>query len=204
MYDLEELINNIVGKNQDGYPKSVTVFGLLELNSEYKVNKELTNVITYAPTVDIKSINDFTILDLVFKNDYDQDLRRLYAALEMYGEKKTKDTDMSDTHTVSSFTIVPIELNGKIAITASEPIFWTLQPHMPGDTINTIRLMFLNDDFIFVESPAVDTNAINETVIKEIEQEKAALRKQIEAEEERNAYLEERNKKLEELRRRGE
>lgn len=198
MNEVQEILTAAMGKNSEGLPNSSIVLNAFSFDRKTREEEEISTVASYSPEVQIKKLNGFVMVDLIFVNDFAPDLRRLWAAFELYGEQELSKANSS----YHAFLIIaPLSYEGKVYIMADNPVFWTLQPQKPGDSINTVRILFRDCDLGIYKNDDIDIEAIKKSVDKEIELEEINLAQMIakmEEEKEREIMM---NEKYEEIRR---
>jgi hypothetical protein len=96
--------------------------------------------------------------------------------------------------------ILPIEFSGAFYILANNPIFWALQPILPGEDCKVISILFEEEDFQFFEGPDIDKEMMENMIKQEIENEERKIETHILKEEEAKKFRDEQNAKIEALR----
>lgn len=198
----KEILKNTIGKNELGETNSSICMELYLMESLDDESRSISSSAVCGPIVEIESRNEFVQIDLIFDNSKNIELRKMWFSLENFGKEIAKDRESTDLAVpYLNLTILPLKYDGKYFWLCLNPIMWTLQPEVPGGEPNVLRILFYSH-----EINLMSTNVIqSEEVDKELERELANLQYQEEQyalkEEEEEAYQEERNRKLEELRR---
>lgn len=201
----EDIILQSVGLDEYDNPKSgfgleIGVFDATSGNS--KMNVSLTY---YNPYINITRTGEMMMIDFVFKNRVDSDLRAIWALINKYGKDFENALRINSTQfPLIRIQIVPNFYSGKYSIVSVAPLYWALQPEIPNGEINTIRLVFAVDSVAFIEQEGYDEKQILAEIERE-EMHREFIEQATEAREiEEEEYQQERNEKLEELRRKGE
>lgn len=202
-YTISEIIRNVIGVNENGNPKTAVSFNLSKIDEERKEIKDTTEVSFCNAEVKITKVGSFVTLDLVFINKFSSELNRLWSILELYGKTMT-DLENFDENTAINgvFTVMPMALNGKAFISAVNPVYWTLMATKPTDEINTIRILFNDINFNFLEGPEIDMDLLRESIEQEIRKEEDEAQRIANRMEEEEEYQQLRNEKIENLRNR--
>lgn len=200
-YTVSEIVKSVIGLDDNNKPNAAISFNLSSINKENGLFEDKTEVHACNAEVKIKKINGFVTVDLVFVNKYASEFHRLWSALEVYGESATNYDDFEEVVPVNGvLTILPISLEGKAFISAVNPIYWSLLPSTPADEINTIRLLFQDFNFLFLEGKEFDVVALRESIEQEIRKEEDRAEQIANRIDEEEEYQEFRNAKIEALR----
>lgn len=200
-YSIQEIIKSFTGKSNDNTPKAAIALSLEMHKGSTGEEKEMSTISLFNPELKLMRLGKFIVLDIVFINNYDIDLRQSWSVLEHYGKVNTE-TD-EDTSYILSTMIVPTEYEGTIYALLLNPIYWSLQTPITGEKPNSIRILFEEDHFGIYKNEGVDIESIKKAVDKQIEMEQQQLAQIQARKEEEEAYRRERDEKLEELRRSG-
>lgn len=202
--DFKDIINSMVGRNEEGKPKSAIVLStaIADMETDEVRNEDVMTV--HNPIINFESRGDYIQIDLIFKSYVDIELRALWAKLEKYGKELSEKDEASMEEPIASLTIVPLCYDGEYYATAISPLFWVLQPETPGTQSNMIRMLFYDDNFTLYEADNINIEELKADVDREIANEEYmnAMRNKKELEHEQ--YLEERNQKIEAARRQFE
>ena len=164
--DVREIVKKINGKDEKN--KANAAITLQSVMVHVDGNVKETGVTTcHKPEIVIEKRGKYVQVDLKFMSALDEDLKKLWGMLEVYGNKVTEVTKQSVEIPVTSLTMVPLERECKYYAVASNPIFWTLQPQKPGYEANMIRLLFENVNLKFYETEYVDLHKIDEELLRE-------------------------------------
>lgn len=201
----EDIILQSVGLDEYDNPKAgfgleIGTFDAVTSNS--KMNVALTY---YNPYINITRTGEMVMIDFVFKNRVDSDLRAIWALINKYGKDfENSLRTNSNLLPLVRIQIVPNFYSGKYALVAVAPLYWALQPEIPNGEINTIRLVFPIDSVAFIEQEGYDERQILAEIERE-EMHREFIEQATEAREiEEEEYQYQRNERLEELRRKGE
>lgn len=198
-YSINEILKAAMGRDEKNEPKSSILFSTRKINEVTEEDKDYGTVILSSPTIDIKKLNEFIMVDLIFAVPLDAGLRRLWASINLYADMVSKNDIFSDEASTGMLVITPIALKGEAFISASNPIFYTLQPQKPGEDCTVIRLLFTSDSFQFVESDDIDIDELRRSAEREMEKEAENIVEMEAEEEERRLAQEKRDAKIEEL-----
>lgn len=201
----EDIILQSVGLDEYDNPKSGFGLEIGTFDATTNNSKMNVNLTYYNPYINITRTGEMMMVDFVFKNRVDSDLRAIWALINKYGKDFENALRAgSNQFPLIRLQIVPNFYSGKYSIVSVAPLYWALQPEIPNGEINTIRLVFGIDSVAFIEQEGYDERQILAEIEREEMQrdfiEQATENRQIEEQE----YQEQRNKALEELRRKGE
>jgi hypothetical protein len=197
-----DIIHKAVGLDEYGNPKSCYSVEIGTYNGKTNEVNVANNTAYYNPSINIVRTGEFVMIDFVFKNRTDTDLRTFWALLNKYGKDFEKAL-REDNHIIPLFRlqIVPNYYSGRFSMLAVTPMYWVLQPETPTSEINTIRMIFKNDSIGFVESEGYnESDIIAELERADMQEDYVAQAIQRRREEEEE-YQNERNERLEEMRR---
>lgn len=192
MIELIEILNATKGKNEKNEPQGGVCVSeqLMDAADNMKTIKEYAFT---SPVIDIILNGDYIIFDLTFPKTSAGEMRVLWNYLEGFGKNQNKHFEGLDTP-ILDFVIVPIKYSGQYFYTLVNPIYWAMQPSMPGSQIDTIRMLFEKEALNFFEADAIDEREIE----NEIEKEEYELQRLEEIENRKEAEHEEYLKKLDE------
>lgn len=134
----------------------------------------------------------FTLAIRYDKQDYE--IERLWNYMEEYGQENIRFDQYSKEFPVITFTVVPFSLGGSYSMVAFDPIFWTLQPARPSDEEpHEIRMMFDNDNVMFIQLPYLESGKMFEELKKEVAGERYTETMRAQDEEKRKKFEQERD-----------
>lgn len=158
-----EIVEAAVGRDEEGDPKS-----LLTLTTQIyytdDVDKEPTDLIdcsSIVTEINFSVMGDYTQVDLSFPSADDIDLQRFYRALETYHD--SFNTSQPNEEPFNVLNVIPLSLGGEFIITCSNPIFWAVMPDMIGGISRNLRLLYLTEDILTLETD-IDEDELRETV----------------------------------------
>ena len=158
-----EIIEAAVGRDSEGDPKSLLTIST-QLYYSDDVDKEPTDLIEHSSIVtevNFTILGDYTQVDLAFPTADDVDLQRFYRALETYHD--SFNTAQENEEPFCVLNIIPLILGGEFIITCSGPIFWAVMPDMIGGISRNLRLLYLTEDILTLETD-IDEEELRETV----------------------------------------
>lgn len=200
---MEYIIQSSCGKNEDGMPKAAITIAIDEYSFAKDSVRSVLNYSSYKSVINIQKHYEFIQVDLCFASKVDNDMKVIWNHVEKFGQMLDKITAETDDIPFLALTIVPIEERGKYYISATNPIFWCLQPTKPGTDSNILRLLFRTENVNFYETDEIDSYEVEANVQRSIIEQERVAESYERAEEEAARIAEEKNKKLEELRRNG-
>ena len=203
--DYNDIIDSCIGYDEDDNPKagfSVEVGTYDSATSTIKVD---TNLSYFNPQINLMRTGEAIIIDFIFRNKTDTDMRAIWSLLNKYGRNFDNAMKVSSaTIPVFRFTIVPVKYEARFGILCTSPMYWALEPETPTSDINTIRVVFGIDNVVFQESEGYNLTEIEADIQRE-QMQRDFIEGQMEQRREEEAeYREERNAKIEELRRNKE
>ena len=156
-----DIIDRATGLDEYGNPKSAYSVEVGTYNGRTNEVNVMNNTAYYNPSINIVRTGEFVMIDFVFKNRTDMDLRTFWALLNKYGKDFEKAL-REDSYILPLFRlqIVPNYYSGRFSMLAVTPMYWVLQPETPTSEINSIRLIFKNDSIGFVESDGYNQSEI--------------------------------------------
>lgn len=173
--NVDELIYETCGKDEDGVPKSAITLAL----SMWHIGGEDTDDVSvnsfHNPTVNIERRGNYIQTDLAFDASADPELRMLWNGLEEYGKLANEVNEHSTEVPFCSLTIVPIALDGMFYTMAINPIFWSLHSSIVGGKADTIRILFEAGDFMFYETEGMDIATAKAEAEREVEKREYIL-----------------------------
>lgn len=176
---VNEIREAACGTEADGSPKAIVITGLQKFNKNDTTEDpiSLMEVSTVAAVVDIKTIGNFSYVNLKFPGSTNGDLSLFYRCLERYFE--VDDESDENNEVVAFISIIPFSLSGEFLINAVYPIFWALEPDVLNDPPRTLRVVFAPEDIQYIYSD-LNTDEVAEMI--------AAAQAEAEAE---NEYVDE-------------
>lgn len=189
-----EIVDASKGKNANGEPNCGFSVSEQNIDEVDRVKLLKDNVFT-SPSIDFTFNGDFIILDVLFPSASSPELRVLWNTLVRYGKAQNENYG-KDSASVLQFVIFPVKFSGEYYYTMLNPVFWALQPSMPGAAVDIIRLLFAKEALSIFKAAPVDEKEIK----SEIEREEYENERLSEVEARRNAeheeYLEKLNKRF--------
>lgn len=103
---------------------------------------------------------DYLTVDLIFKDRYDSNLRKVSHLLQKFDKEIMETDEMSDTLPTIQFTILPMALRAKYQICLMNPICHGLISKTPDEYPHVIRMVFEKEDFLLVELEGINYDQI--------------------------------------------
>lgn len=161
MYSEYDLIQAASGVDIDGYGKCTISVKQQRCDAEGVVKELDDEFITEKPIVQIsKQVGGYILVDLIFDNIEDVDLRTIYLYLNRFFEASNSTDDDELDFPLLSLAIIPKELKGECWILGLNPIFYALTPADTNGEPRIIRMAFVKQDdpdalpnFLFLRSP---------------------------------------------------
>ena len=150
MMEPKEFLNACCGIAADGNSKSIINIRYAEMThgnikKDLRLLKEYT---TYLPLIDIKFVNDFVYIDLIFKNKYERDLQEIWNILQDFKRRTESLEEESNKFPIVMVTIEPRNEQGKY-IMASMPIQFPLCMADLSSNQLVISMLFQERDVVF-------------------------------------------------------
>ncbi len=154
----KELINEISGLDEANIPKSfVGIFH--EIWNSEGVVRQVSENIFFKPGVDIFHHLKYLQIDFKFKSPTDQDLAVMWRVLENYCKSGNSCDENSGEYPLLTVNIAPKKYDGKYYLLATNPIIHTLQPNNANSEPTVIRMVFSDEDCLFLQSGEASGNA---------------------------------------------
>lgn len=153
---INEIKNSACGTDSEGNAKAIVIAGLqkFNVNDTTAEPESLMEVSTIEAIVDIKTIGNFSYVNLKFPAADNSDLALFYRLFERYYDVAGEN---DDEHEIVAFlSIIPLELEGQYTINAMYPVFWALEPDLVGDSPRTIRSVYIPEDVQFIRTELND------------------------------------------------
>lgn len=162
--EAKEILAKIMELDEDGESQCMVGMNLCYCTEDGESREVMSAAINQA-IISVKSLVDYTLVDLEFKSDFDVDLKRLWDILEAYGSS-TNHFSLSDDERVPvlSIALIPELDGGKVFAMGSNPLFWSLCAKAPGKTVSIIRMVFPDEFFRLMEADDMDTTEIETEV----------------------------------------
>lgn len=197
----DDIIDQSVGVDELDNPKAGFSVELGTYDSRTQETKMNSHVTYYNPVLNITRTGEVMMFDFIYKTKVDSELRAFWALLNKYGKDFEK--AMRENNPVLPLIriqIVPNYYAGKFSMVCVTPMYWVLQPEIPTGDINMIRMVLSVDSVGFVESEGYNENEILAELERE-EMQRQFIEQEMERKrEERDSWQEERNARMEELR----
>jgi hypothetical protein len=201
---VQRIVSECCGKDDSGMPKAAITVSSEMWSTISNASRSIAQQSSNKPTVQIYKHFEFVQIDLKFMSYVDNDLKVLWNTLEKYGTALNSIDGACKEVPFLSLTIVPLIEQGSYYIICTNPVFWALQPERPGQYANTIRLYFRSEDMGFYESDDIDMNEIEASAQRAIQQREMTEKSIADKQEERAQYEEQKNARIEEMRRNGQ
>ena len=145
-YTVSEILKSVIGLDEYGKPKTAVAFNISKIDEITGMREEKSSAQVCNAKVRIIKVSDFITIDLIFANKYASELNKFWSIIELYGEEITNREDLNtDIPVAGALTIVPVAFQGKIFISAVNPIYWTLMPSTPAANSKTEMPFIIGD-----------------------------------------------------------
>lgn len=200
--DINEILEEAVGANNEGEPKSIVSISHKFYNSLTETLVTKNEYSLQKPIVDVVQTGDITQIQLSFDIFSENDLRIMWNIIQKCNEdmEKNADTATANEYHLIIVTIVPQKFGGREFIVASAPLFVALQADNPGEKATTLNMVFQNDDVEFFETDEINEAQIASEVAREIAEQERIEELAEKKRQEREEFLERRNKALQRMR----
>lgn len=202
-----ELVSKIVekscGKNEQGIPNGALTLSYERRNLDHSTQKVLTSISSNKAEIQVLKRVEYVEINLIFKSPVESDLKMIWNTLERFGREVSQFSETeSETYPALSLTIVPVEYKGKYYFVSLNPIMWALTSLTAGGQQNTIRILFPADQIGFFRDEELDMTEIESEALRAVENLERRAEALQQKDYESRLLQEERNKQLEDLRRR--
>lgn len=198
----DDIISQSTGLDEFDNPKAGFALELGTYDARNNTAKINSCMTYYNPSLNIVRTGEAIMFDFIYKSKTDSELRAFWALINKYG-REFEQAMKENNHIIPlmRLQIVPNYYAGKFSMLCVTPMYWCLQPEVPAGEIKVIRIVFSVDSVAFIESEGYNENEILAELERE-EMQKQHIEQSIERRrEEESLYQEERNARLEELRR---
>ena len=198
----DDIIINSVGLDEFDNPKIGFALELGQYDSRDNTAKINSNMTYFNPSLNITRTGEAMIFDFIYKSKTDSELRAFWALINKYGREFEQAMRQNNPVVpLLRLQIVPNYYVGRFSMLCVTPMYWALQPEVPGGEIKVIRIVFGVDSVAFIESEGYNENEILAELERE-EMQRQHIEESIERRrEEEEVYQAERNARLEEMRR---
>lgn len=199
MITIKDIITAASGKDEQGFNKSA--IGLFFEKIDTEGNSTIINEVDVdKPFVNIfKSFNRIQV-DIIYSMKNDIDLKMMNDLLIRATDAGNSVEDNATEFPLITLSIIPHEFDGKFYILCTDPIVWCLTAQDPRGEIDTIRLVFDEEDFNILASDddalAILTVEIDQDLEAEARTEAFYAEKQASEAEKKKIEKEELEKKL--------
>ncbi len=125
--------------------------------------------------VQLEKSGGYTTVILQFDDPASSDMERFWTVFTDYGKLAVKRRGFDLEVPVITLTAVPMTLGGNYGMVAVDPIYYTLQPSGPSETVcSQIRLLYLPESVIFLKDGSFRTKEAIAKVKSELAGERLA------------------------------
>ena len=125
--------------------------------------------------VQFEKCGGYTTVILQFDDPASSDMERFWTVFTDYGKLAVKRRGFDLEVPVITLTAVPMTLGGNYGMVAVDPIYYTLQPSGPSETVcSQIRLLYLPESVIFLKDGSFRTKEAIAKVKSELAGERLA------------------------------
>ncbi|MCI9547053.1 MAG: hypothetical protein HFH60_10270 [Lachnospiraceae bacterium] len=151
MITIKDIITAASGKDEQGFNKSA--IGLFYEKIDTEGNSTIINEVDVdKPFINIfKSLNRIQV-DIIYSMKNDIDLKMMNDLLIRATDSGNSLEDNATEFPLITLSIIPHEFDGKFYILCTDPIVWCLTAQDPRGEIDTIRLVFDEEDFNILAS----------------------------------------------------
>lgn len=176
---IKEIIEASSGKDESGFNKSaIGLFHeLVDANGE--VTKTVKEVDCDTAVLNVHKNYRRVFVDITFSSKVDVDLSLMNDLLRTAFDASNTISDTGEEFTLVTLSIIPHIYGGRYYMLCTDPLFWALTSNNPRGDLDTLRLVFDEDDFYVL---AADDAALSE-IATEVEAE-------FEAEERKSEFYE--------------
>ena len=173
---IKDIIEAASGKDENGFNKSA--IGLFHdvVDADGHVTETIQEVDCDTAVVNIHKNYRRVFVDITFSTKQDVDLSMMNDLLRKAFASANSISDDGNSFTLITLSIIPHVYAGRYYMLCTDPLFWALTALSPTSELNTLRLVFDEDDFYIL---AADDEALAEMAV-EIQNEIAAEERQAE------------------------
>ena len=166
---VKDIIDSACGRDDKGFTRSAVGLFYENINSDGEIVETVETVNCDKPTVTITKRYQYIFIDLVFSTRLDTDLSLMNHLLkEAFAASDSFDKD-KNVFPLITLSIVPHESGGAYYMICTDPAFWALTAQDPNGEINTLRLVFDEEDFYLMETDAESMNQLMQEAAAESE-----------------------------------
>ena len=196
MVSIKDIIMAASGKDEQGYNKSavglfferIDIDGNSTVIDEVDVDKPIINI--------FKSFNKVQV-DIIYSYKNDIDLKMMNDLLIKATNAENSVEDNASDFPLISLSIIPHEFDGKFYILCTDPIVWCLTAQDPRGDIDTLRMVFDENDFNVLATDDEALAMVNTQIEEEIAEEERNIafyeEKELAEQEKRRKQLEDNN-----------
>lgn len=166
--DISSIIKSMKGFDENHLSNTSLAITFEKWSTEEDAQRQIAQASTKKANVSIERHGAYIQCQLEFSTHVDKDLNQIYHILEMFGQECEKMNENDTEVPMIIFSFLPELSNGEYYVTAINPIFWNIQPSSPSSINNNIlRIQFLEEQFAFYKTDAIDMNGIQNDVERE-------------------------------------
>ena len=173
---IKKIVDAASGKDESGFNKAAIGLFHETVDVGGNVTETVREVSCDTAVVEIHRNLRRVFTDIIFPTSMDVELHRINDLLKDAFSSANSVSDDGSTFTLVTLSIIPHEFDGRYYMLCTDPLFWALTAQEPRADLNTIRLVFDEDDFYVL---AADEQALAEMSM-EIQNEIAAEDRQAE------------------------
>lgn len=145
-----EIIEEASGQDDMGFNKSAAGLFFEIMDPEGKVKESVEEVDVDKPVINIHKNLRRVFVDLVFPSKLDVDFNMMNdLMLKAFKADRSVKEDGTDIPLVS-LSIIPHAYDGKYYVLCTDPVFWSLTAQSPRGDIDTLRMVFDEEDVYFI------------------------------------------------------
>ena len=168
---IKDVIQSASGRNKDGFTKSAVGLFFEKVDGEGEVRESVDSVTCDKAVIEASRGYRYIFIDLIFSTKLDTDLLLMNKLLNQAFSAVNSMDDSEESFPLVSLSIVPHEYGGTYYLLCTDPAFWSLTAQDPKGEINTIRLVFAEDDVYLFEADKETLTEIESDIAAEMEAE---------------------------------
>lgn len=174
MVGIKDIVMAASGKDDQGFNKSavglffekVDVDGNSTVIDEVDVDRPIINI--------FKSFNKVQV-DIIYSMKNDIDLRMMNDLLIKATSAENSVDDNATEFPLITLSVIPHEFDGEFYILCTDPIVWCLTAQDPSGELDTLRMVFDEDDFNVLATSDEALAMVNEEIETELAEEEKTI-----------------------------
>lgn len=184
-----EIIETASGEDDMGFNKSAAGLFFEIVGPDGQVKEKVDEVDVDKPIINIHKNLKRVFVDLIFSSKLDTDFNMMNdLMLKAFQADKSVKEDGSEIPLVS-LSIIPHAYDGKYYILCTDPMFWALTSQSPRGDIDTLRMVFDEEDVYFIQVSDEALNQMHDDIEAEVAAEQREADFYAQKDEERRARM---------------